>query len=161
MDLSQSIPENLWGYEQTLPKKSLQLTELKLYINSMERCLSIVDIISARREDHQWNNLIKFDNNFNNEIIYKLQKNLTRLKPSHKNRAIYNHNKTIFLNMSPSKNTWSVSSEKTTPYPADQTIPKPSAPSVSKHYFENTLQAMIDQYSEQLKELKQLREKTT
>ena len=43
------------GYEQTIPKKNMQLTELKFYINNIVRCIGILVILSTRRQDHQFN----------------------------------------------------------------------------------------------------------
>ena len=47
------------GYEQTLRKKNLQLTELQLFINNIASFLSILFVLSARRQDFQFNTLIK------------------------------------------------------------------------------------------------------
>ena len=44
---------NSSGYEQTLCKKNIQLTYLKFYINTIVRCICIVDILSTRRQDYQ------------------------------------------------------------------------------------------------------------
>ena len=57
---SQSNSDHSSGYEQILCEKNMQLTELKLYINNIARCLCIVDILSARIQYHQWYTLIKF-----------------------------------------------------------------------------------------------------
>ena len=43
------------GYEKTLRKKNMQLTELQFYINNIARCLDIVDLLSTRRQYHQFN----------------------------------------------------------------------------------------------------------
>ena len=47
------------GYKQTLYENNMQLTELKLYINKIARCLGIVVILSARIQDHQFKLFIK------------------------------------------------------------------------------------------------------
>ena len=47
------LSDNSSGYEQTLCEKNLQLTELQFYIKNIARCLGIVVLLSARRQDHQ------------------------------------------------------------------------------------------------------------
>ena len=44
---------------ETLCEKNLQLPELQFYINDIARCISIVVILAARIQDHQFNNIIK------------------------------------------------------------------------------------------------------
>ena len=79
---------------------------MQLYINSITRCIGIVDILSTRRRDHQWNNLIKFETLFYKSVMYKLQQHSTRLVSSSKARAISNPKRTIFLNMNPPPLLW-------------------------------------------------------
>ena len=46
---------NSSGYEKTLRKKNLQLTELQFYIKNITRCLGILGLLYARRQDHHLN----------------------------------------------------------------------------------------------------------
>ena len=46
--------DNSSGYEQTLRENNMQLTELQFYTNNITRCLSIVVLLYARRQDHQF-----------------------------------------------------------------------------------------------------------
>ena len=87
-----SLSDNSSGYEQTLLEKNLQLTELKFYINNIGGCLGMVDLLSTRRQDNQVNNFTSVLLSYKS-IIYK--------SPNKPNQSIY-------LTMSPSKNTWSV-----------------------------------------------------
>ena len=75
------LSDNSSGYEQTFCEKNLQLTELKLYINNIARCLDIVVLLSARIQDHQFNitkqcsTFLQFDYlqitiEFNNNLIF-------------------------------------------------------------------------------------------
>ena len=50
-----SLSDNSIGYDQPLREKNLQLTEFKIYINNIESFLGIVDILSARTQNHQFN----------------------------------------------------------------------------------------------------------
>ena len=52
IEIYQSNSDSSSGYEKMLHDKSMQLTELQLYINNIARCLEIVDIISARIHEH-------------------------------------------------------------------------------------------------------------
>ena len=116
---------NSSGYEKTIRKENIQLTELKFYINIIKRCLGIVIILSASRQDHQWYALIKcativtsrvFKNNNNIQqasdiqmkpeqstrpYIYNLQLYSPRLWYSINFKAIYSPTITIFLKVSP------------------------------------------------------------
>ena len=65
-----SLSENSSGYEKKLRDKNLQITELKLYINNTTRCLGKVDILSARKQDHQFNAFTSFLLSYKS-IIYK------------------------------------------------------------------------------------------
>ena len=96
-----------------LRKKNLQLAELQLYINIIERCLGIVDILSTSRQDHQWNNLTKCSNNFTS----LWSKNHKHFKEELNLHLHYTTPSTLFLNMSPCTNTQSRSSENISPYP--------------------------------------------
>ena len=46
----------------TICKKNIQLSELQLYTNNIARCLGIMFILSASRQDDQFNTLIKCSN---------------------------------------------------------------------------------------------------
>ena len=59
LELSQSNSYNSIVHEKMLRKKNMQLPQLQLYINNIARCLGILDLLSAKRKYHQWNNLIK------------------------------------------------------------------------------------------------------
>ena len=69
-----SLSENWCGYEQILREKNMQLMELQFYINKIARCLGIVDILSASRQDNQFKTLIKCSTIFT-----------SRLSTNHKN----------------------------------------------------------------------------
>ena len=42
----------------------MQLKELQLYTNNITSCLDMVDIISERRQDHQWKNTFQCETIF-------------------------------------------------------------------------------------------------
>ena len=67
----------------------MQLTELKPYINNITRCLGILDILSADRQDHQFNSLTSVLLSYKS-IVYKSKSpHPTSLWYSINFRAIY------------------------------------------------------------------------
>ena len=46
----------------------MELTELQVYINNISGCLDIVDLISAMRQYHKWNMLVKSDTIFTSQL---------------------------------------------------------------------------------------------
>ena len=46
------LSDNSDGYDQTLRKNNLKLTELQLYINNIARCIVAVVFLSASNQDH-------------------------------------------------------------------------------------------------------------
>ena len=49
-------------------ENNLRLTKLQVYINNIARCLDIVDNLSERRQDNQWNTLIQCDTIFTSQL---------------------------------------------------------------------------------------------
>ena len=86
------------------------ITELQFYINNIARCIGIVDIIFTSRKDHPWNTIIKcytllksqLSKN-NKKFQWELDLNYQSAIPS-----------ILFLIMSPSTNTQSISIETIT-----------------------------------------------
>ena len=72
----------------------MQVIEFQFFINLFSMSIGIVDIIFAGIQCHQWNTIIQRETLFVSQL-YKNQKNISpRLYYSHKNRSIYNPDKT-------------------------------------------------------------------
>ena len=62
----------------------MKLTKFQFYTKNISICLGIVNILSTRIQDHQWNNIIQCWNYFYKSILYTLYNLPTRLWSSKK-----------------------------------------------------------------------------
>ena len=148
----------------------MKLTELQLYINNIARCIGIVDLLSAGRQDHQCYTLTKC------VTLLKIQLS-TNYNCVHRYSVIilipYQSTiptKQLVLIISHYTNTRSWSTKNINISIEATNIPAPPSPLVSKNYFDNTLQEMFAvsgeifnkydlRFEKHQEELKQLREK--
>ena len=122
-----------------LREKNLQLTELQFCINNIATCLGIVDLLSARRQDHQWNTLIQCETLFTSQLSTNHNNFQQDSDVQTKTKQSTIPTKNIILIMSPSTNKWSCSSENITISTEATTIPTSPSPFVSKYYFDISL----------------------
>ena len=121
----------------------MQQLDLQFYTNNITRCIGIVNLLSARIQDHQCYTLIKFVTLFTSQ----LSTNYNFIKREYVFLSISYQftipTKKLFPIMSPSTNTQYSSTENINIFTEYTTTPTSPQPFVSKYYFYNTLQEML------------------
>ena len=122
----------------------MQLKQLQCYIRNIARCIGILDLLSVRRQDNQWNTLILCETICTSQLSINY-KNFQQLSDIQTRTEKYTSpTKTILLTMSPSTRKLSGSSGNITISTEAKTNYTLLSPSVSKSDLENSLQELYD-----------------